>query len=91
MGSGATESVVPGNTPECVPTQEGAASRRGVKYEVANGHFIPNEGEKKFEAMTEEGTNKMMTMQVCDVTQGLLSVSKVVLLKCCRVLFHFTL
>jgi hypothetical protein len=78
VDSGATESVIPSSTPECIPTQEGTASRRGVEYEVASGHFIPNEGEKKFEAMTEEGTNKRMIMQVCDVTQGLLSVSKVV-------------
>ena len=77
VDSGATESVIPPHMPECVPTEESAASRRGVKYEVASGHYIPNEGEKKFDAMTDQGTKKRMILQVCDVAQALLSVSKV--------------
>ena len=77
VDSGATESVIPPSMPECVPTEESAASRRGVKYEVASGHYIPNEGEKQFDAITDQGTKKRMILQVCDVTQGLLSVSKV--------------
>ena len=63
---------------ESVPTQEGPASRRGVVYEVADGTQIPNEGEKRFTAMTEEGVEKKMILQVAGVNQGLLSVSKVV-------------
>ena len=47
-------------------------------YEVANGERIPNEGEKRFQAVTEHGVAKNMTLQVCDVNQGLLSVSKIV-------------
>ena len=47
-------------------------------YEVASGHQIPNEGEKRFQAVTEEGREKQMTLQVCDVNQGLLSVRKMV-------------
>ena len=43
---------------------------------MASGHRIPNEGEKKLTAVTEEGTSKKMVLQVCDVNQGLLSVSK---------------
>ena len=42
----------------------------------ASGHQIPNEGEKRFSAVTEEGLEKEMTLQVADVNQGLLSVSK---------------
>ena len=78
VDSEASESVVPPSMPESIQTVEGSASRRGVKYEVANGEQIPNEGEKKFNAATEEGITKQVTLQVCDVNQGLLSVSKVV-------------
>ena len=76
VDSGATESVTPPSMPASVPTTEGAASKRGVRYEVANGETIPNEGEKRFGGMTEEGTKKQIVLQVCDVNQGLLSVSK---------------
>ena len=78
VDSGASESVVPPTMPESVPTVEGSASRRGVMYEVASGHQLPNEGEKRFNAVTEEGSEKKMTIQVCDVNQGLLSVAKMV-------------
>ena len=45
---------------------------------MANGVTIPNEGEKRFNAFTEEGKEKRMVLQVCEVNQGLLSVSKAV-------------
>ena len=76
MDSGATESVVPETMPASIPTVEGAASKRGVLYEVASGHQIPNEGEKRFSVVTEEGKEKKMVLQVCEVIQGLLSVAK---------------
>ena len=77
VDSGASDSVVPPTMPASIPTVEGPASKRGVLYEVASGHQIPNEGEKKNTAVTDEGAEKKMTLQVCDVNQGLLSVSKV--------------
>ena len=76
VDGGATESVVPPEMPASIPTVPGAASKTGVEYEVANGVTIPNEGEKRFNAYTEEGQEKKMIVQVCDVNQGLLSVSK---------------
>jgi hypothetical protein len=76
VDSGATESVVPNTMPESIKTIEGPASKRGVMYEVASGHQIPNEGEKRFTAVTEEGQERNLTLQVCDVNQGLLSVAK---------------
>ena len=76
VDSGASESVIPPGMLDCIPTQAGEASRRGVKYEVANGEQIPNEGEKRFTAVTEEGSSKGMVLQVCDVNQGLLSTAK---------------
>jgi len=78
VDSGATESVTPEDMPKSIPTTQGAACKRGVEYEVANGVSIPNEGEKRFTAITEEGKKKNMVVQVCDVNQGLLSVSKAV-------------
>ena len=60
-----------------VELKEGAASRRGVEYEVANGEKIPNLGEKKFRGVTVEGKSRNITAQVCDVNKALLSVKKV--------------
>ena len=57
---------------------EGQASKRGVVYEVANGETVPNEGEKRFIGITEEGDAKQLTLQVCAVNQELLSVAKMV-------------
>ena len=73
---GAIESVLPDQLLLSIPTTESSASRRGVEYEVANGQRVPNEGEKRFNAITEEGVDKKVVMQVCDVNQGLISVSK---------------
>ena len=61
-----------------VEVKEGAASRRGVEYEVANGVRIANEGEQKFAGSSEEGVERTLTAQVCDVNKALLSVRKVV-------------
>ena len=48
-----------------------------MEYEVANGVRIPNLGEKKFLGVSEEGTTRTITAQVCEVTKPLLSVKKV--------------
>ena len=76
VDSGATESVIPSEALTSVPTVEGQTSRRGVLYEVANGTQIPNEGEKRFIAVTEEGIEQKLVLHVCDVNQGLISASK---------------
>ena len=49
-----------------------------MQYEVANGVRIPNHGEKKFQGYSEEGTVRSITTQVCEVNNGVPSVSKVV-------------
>ena len=59
-----------------IATQEGSAHRRGVKYEVANGETIDNEGEKRFYAVTEDGEARRIVAQVCDVNKPLLSVRR---------------
>ena len=78
MDSGATETVIDEGSIQHVEATEGAAYKRGVKYEVANGVRIPNMGEKKFQGVTEEGALRHITAQVCEVNKPLLSVSKVV-------------
>ena len=75
--SGATETVVPSEMARQVEVQEGEAYRRGVQYEVASGSLIPNEGEKRFEAVSGEGVARNMVAQVCGVSKALMSVSKV--------------
>ena len=47
-------------------------------YETANGDRIPNLGEKRFIAHTEEGLERKVTAQVADVSKALLSVKKIV-------------
>ena len=78
VDSGATETVVGEEMLSVVKTQEGQAQRRGVVYEVANGHRIPNLGEKRFTGVSNEGIQRGMTAQVCDVNKPLLSVKKIV-------------
>jgi hypothetical protein len=77
VDSGATETVLGEGDLASIDLKEGAASRRGTEYEVANGVRIPNLGEKRFGAYTEEGSMRTITAQVCDVNKPLLSVRKV--------------
>ena len=76
--SGAGETVVGEAELESVDIVDGDARRRGVKYEVADGTLIPNLGEKRFRAVTEEGYEKGIVAQVCGVSKSLLSVRRVV-------------
>jgi len=78
VDSGATESVIGEEMLMNVEMKEGEATRRGVQYEVASGSLIPNLGEKKFMAVDEQGVERRMTVQVCDVNKPLLSVHKIV-------------
>ena len=61
-----------------VEIKEGMQSRQGVMYEAANGVRIPNLGEKRFTGVSNEGSVRNITAQVCDVNKALLSVKKVV-------------
>ena len=78
VDSGATETVVKRGDLEFIETKEGAPYKRGVKYGMADGSELDNEGEKDFEGVTEEGILKKIKAQVCNVNQPLLSVRKVV-------------
>ena len=61
-----------------VETVEGEAMREGVRYEVADGTWIPNLGEKQVVAVSDGGLMRQMKAQVCDVNRALLSVHRVV-------------
>ena len=78
LDSGATVTVIPphvGKEYEVVPS---AASKAGVKYEVANGDEIPNLGEKLLPVVTNEGSWRGMLAQVADVSTALQSVRALV-------------
>ena len=76
VDSGATETVLPEDNLASIEVKEGLACRRGVNYEVATGVQMPNLGEKKFEAVSEEGAVINITAHICDVNKALLSVAK---------------
>ena len=79
VDSGATETVMPEQTLSgVIDITEGVASKRGVAYEVADGTKIPNLGERRFLAVSEEGVQRGMTAQVAAINKTLMSVSKVV-------------
>lgn len=77
VDSGAGETVLEEGVVKCVEAVDGEAKRRGVRYEVADGTLMANEGEKKFVAMTDEGNPRRMVGQVCGVNKSLLSVRRV--------------
>ena len=78
VDSGATETVVSPSDAVSIPTQPGAASRAGVRYALANGEAIENEGEKIMHVSFLEGVERYLTAQVTDVSKPLLSVSQLV-------------
>ena len=78
VDSGASETVVPPHAVSAVEVSPSEASRRGVMYEVANGSRIPNLGEEKFRASSEEGHVRDLKAQVADTNKALLSVSRLV-------------
>ena len=73
----------------CQESIQKNGTRKGQKYEVVNGDYIENEGEKKFLAHfgeQSENAGKEVTAQVCKVHQPLMSVKRI----CCaghRVVF----
>ena len=76
VDSGATETVVGPDMLAGIDTFAGDQKKQGVEYEVATGKLIPNLGEKNFVAVSENEIARQITAQVCDVSQPLLSVRK---------------
>ena len=78
VDSGASETVLGEDMLRNIDTTEGAACKRGVQYEVANGELVPNLGEKKFTCVDDGGNVRGITAQVCEVNKPLLSVRRLV-------------
>ena len=78
LDSGATVTVIPPHVGRSYDVVPSAASRAGVKYEVANGEEIPNLGEKLMPVMTREGSMRGLRAQVADVSKALQSVRALV-------------
>ena len=69
VDSGATETVMPDGMLMSVGIREGAKARQGITYEVANGVSIANLGEREFVGVTEDGQEKQLVAQVCEVNK----------------------
>ena len=78
VGSGACDTVMPTNMFQRISILQTEDSRRQRKYEVANGAYIVNKGERKCLLMFENsGIMKKITFQCADVHKPLLAISKV--------------
>lgn len=76
MDSGAADSVAPASLAPWVPVAESPGSRRGQHYLSASGDRLPNQGQKKLQVLTEDGTPTTTTYQIADVTRPLCAVSR---------------
>ncbi len=76
VDSGASETVAPSKMAECIPIHSSEASRRGAKYEVANGGILHNLCEKRCILQNDGGSEKLLSFQICDVHKPLLAVSR---------------
>ena len=75
VDSGACDTVLPSRMLSSIRTESTEASRRGDEYEVANGHSIPNYGQKRCVMMTSgSAIPKGVIFQVSDVHKPLMSV-----------------
>ena len=70
VDSGATIPTMHPDDAKAYELLESQASKDGVEYEVANGDFIANLGEKKFAVLTAEGTLRGYQTQCADVCKG---------------------
>ena len=61
LDSGATEMVMGEDMLSSVEIKQGASSKWGVEYEIATGELIPNLGEEKFQAVSQEGATWNIT------------------------------
>ena len=76
MDSGAADSVAPASIAPWVPVAESPGSRRGQHYLSASGDRLPNQGQKRLQVLTEDGTPTTTTYQIADVTRPLCAVSR---------------
>ncbi len=70
------DTVVNKSTCPGVPREDSRASKLGLKYEVANGEIVPNEGQNRLEGFTDDGVPIGVTAQVAGVNKPLMSVMR---------------
>jgi hypothetical protein len=75
VDSGACDTVLPSGMLSSIALEQSEGSKRGDEYEVANGHSIVNEGQKRCVMMTPGSSSpKGIIFQVSDVHKPLMSV-----------------
>jgi hypothetical protein len=77
IDSGAAESVIPPDIMNQFPTNETESSIAGEQFVAANGSIIENEGERRVDVFTLDGTKRNMVFQVTGVNKTLASVSRI--------------
>ena len=77
VDSGCSIPVIPRNMVPGYAIVPSEASKAGVRYTVANGDTIPNEGETTVALETEEGTIRGLKFQVAETTRPLISVGAI--------------
>ena len=75
VDSGASETVI---NDDMVSAVRASGARPDVRYQIADGSFIENMGQKRFTAITDTGMAHKITAQVTEVHKALLSVAKTV-------------
>ena len=75
--TGACDTVIPRKTCESIPIQLSLQSMQCMEYEVADGHTIPNLGERRCIMWTDGAVaGRKINLQVADVHNALLSLSR---------------
>ena len=77
VDSGAAESVIPQGLMSQFPTKETEESRRGQRFEAANGAIIENQGQRVVEVYSLDGVKRAMKFQVTEVNKALGSVARI--------------
>ena len=75
IDSGAADNAMPVGMLPYLKTEQG--KKKGVEYIVANGNPIPNKGERRVNAVTEQGQFINFLIQVTDVNKILISVGQI--------------
>ena len=77
IDSGACDTVMPISACNEITVQQSEQQKNKLKYEVANGQTIANEGERKCLLMTVGADRpRRITFQVADVHKALLSITR---------------
>ena len=76
MDSGAAQSEAPPSMAPGVVIAESPGSQRGQHYVSASGGRLPNMGQQKLRAHTNEGRDAMVLYQIAEVSRPLTAVSQ---------------